>query len=87
MSAGTQTEPARFAPRTERRERDAEAHAVNDLLVSGPHGKRVRLLACPVGWCPVEFDRTERVADHIASHDPEDFGLAPEGERSGGETA
>jgi len=84
MSAGTQTETARYAPRTERRERDAEVHAAGELLAVGPHGKHVRLLACPVDSCPVEFDRAERVAPHIASHAPEDFGLPPEGERSGG---
>lgn len=40
------------------------------------------LTKCPS--CGYEFDRHERRFIHFATHDPEDFGLAPVGEEPDG---
>jgi hypothetical protein len=40
--------------------------------------RRIHLETCPA--CGYDFDRDEFRHNHIASHDPEDFGLQPLGE-------
>lgn len=44
--------------------------------------RRVHLEECPV--CPHEFEHNEDRHLHIATHDPEDFGLSPKGETADG---
>jgi len=38
-------------------------------------GPRIILEACPAPDCDHEFEGREKRGNHIATHDPEDFGL------------
>jgi hypothetical protein len=40
--------------------------------------RRIHLEVCPA--CGYDYDRNEDRQEHIADHDPEDFGLSPLGE-------
>lgn len=51
------------------------------LVVKRSHGRDFSILtSCPA--CGYEFDPEERRHVHLSDHTPEDFGLAPIGERN-----